>query len=126
MNPTINSHRPPHSSPHLTYYRRLKAPPTSPLVSINIPPTIEQADHQLSTTSPSPSSDHPFMTPPLDPPTSAHPMTTRAKAGVTKLATRLNLHSTSTPPISHIPKSVSIARSDPNFLLVMEDEFNAL
>ncbi|KAI3690006.1 hypothetical protein L2E82_47980 [Cichorium intybus] len=104
--------------PTLTYSRRSKVPPTTtdPLTTA-IPPSIN---------TPSPTSTQSQSTPPQPPHPPTHPMTTRARAGVTKPIARLNLHTTSTPPISPIPKSISAAMSDPNWLRAMEDEFRAL
>lgn len=50
-------------------------------------------------------------------------MTTRAKAGVRKPLTRMNLHAA---PLSPIPKTYRAALADPNWRAAMEEEFNAL
>ncbi|GJX12346.1 ribonuclease H-like domain-containing protein [Tanacetum coccineum] len=57
------------------------------------------------------------------PPTQTHPMVTRAQVGTVKPNLRFNFHMSN---ISHLPKSPSIALSDPNWRAVMYDEYNAL
>nr|ABA98073.1 retrotransposon protein, putative, unclassified [Oryza sativa Japonica Group] len=52
-----------------------------------------------------------------------HGMTIRAKAGVRKELTRMNLHAT---PLSPIPKTYRAALADPNWRSAMEEEYNAL
>lgn len=53
-------------------------------------------------------------------------MTTHAKHGIVKPITRLNLHLTSTPPISPLPRSPLAAIRDSNWNAAMVDEFRAL
>ncbi|GKC04657.1 ribonuclease H-like domain-containing protein, partial [Tanacetum coccineum] len=61
-----------------------------------------------------------------NPPTRTHPMVTRAQVGTVKPNPRFHGHTSHISPISPIPKSPSVALSDPNWRDAMYDEYNAL
>ncbi|GJT02374.1 ribonuclease H-like domain-containing protein [Tanacetum coccineum] len=61
-----------------------------------------------------------------NPPTRTHPMVTRSQVGTVKPNPHFHGHTSHTSPISLIPKSPSIALSDPNWQDAMYDEYNAL
>ncbi|GJX81465.1 ribonuclease H-like domain-containing protein, partial [Tanacetum coccineum] len=77
-------------------------------------PSITTA-HSLTPTGPSPAaySPIPATTSAQQPPTRTHPMVTRAQVGTVKPNPRFNFHMSH---ISPLPKSPSIALSDPNWL----------
>ncbi|GKB36047.1 ribonuclease H-like domain-containing protein [Tanacetum coccineum] len=58
-----------------------------------------------------------------NPPTRTHPMVTQTQDGTHKITQRLNLH---VSHISPVPKSPSLALSDPHWRNAMYDEYNAL
>ncbi|KAK1440601.1 hypothetical protein QVD17_06430 [Tagetes erecta] len=104
--------------------------PTNPTLHSPPTPSPTPSPSPPSTGNPSPSphtspTPGPQSTPTSGPPPAAapHPMTTRSKAGIFKPTSRFNLHTTN---ISPIPPNPTKARSDPNWLNAMNDEFSAL
>ncbi|GJU76796.1 ribonuclease H-like domain-containing protein [Tanacetum coccineum] len=61
-----------------------------------------------------------------NPPTWTHPMVTRVQVGTVKPNPRFHGHTSYISLISPIPKSPSVALSDPNCRDAMYDEYNAL
>ncbi|GKA10031.1 ribonuclease H-like domain-containing protein [Tanacetum coccineum] len=81
--------------------------------------------HSLTPTGPSHAAHSliPANTSAQQPPTQTHPMVTRAQVGTVKPNLRFNFHMSH---ISPLPKSPSIALSNPNWCAAMYDEYNAL
>ncbi|KAK1433827.1 hypothetical protein QVD17_10745 [Tagetes erecta] len=87
----------------------------SPTQPIQPTPNIRSTPNPTHTNMPSATNPIPSF--------SQHSMNTRAKSGIVKPITRLNLHTSS---ISPIPKSHNTARSDPNWFNAMINEHRAL
>uniref|UniRef100_A0A251VD12 Putative ribonuclease H-like domain-containing protein n=1 Tax=Helianthus annuus TaxID=4232 RepID=A0A251VD12_HELAN len=91
----------------------------------SLPPSPSQHSNHNSHPSSS-DQNHPLNQTVQPQPTSSHPMTTRLKAGITKPKIHLNLHATTSPTVSPLPKSHIDAQSDPNWHMAMNDEYSAL
>lgn len=92
--------------------------PNSPCPHPSPPPPNNTDSSQTNT--PSSSTSNPSSSPP---PLPSHPMTTRAKSGIFKPISKLNLHTTTESPL---PKSHLHALQDLNWNNAMKTEFNAL